>query len=212
MQPQFRSWHRWFLCGRGRRRFGGDGSVAGRTLLLGSVPHVIIGVVGPDFDSEQFQPRPDLWVPLQTDPEHVDGASIYQVTARLRPGVTTAAADAHLRVAFDALNPGAATAEQGERRYAWTARPLREAMVGSFRSSINLLFGAVGILLLIACANVASLVLVRANVQKRGIAIRAAIGAGHGRIVRQLLMENVVLSLAGGAAGLLIGPWLCEGS
>jgi predicted permease len=188
------------------RRFNGDRSVVGRTLLLGSVPHVIIGVIRPDFDSEQFQPRPDLWVPLQADPEHVDGASIYQVSGRLRLGVTPAAADADLHVTFDALNSDTSASQREDRRYAWTARPLQDAMVGTFRDSLTMLFGAVVLVLLIACANVASLLLVRADVRKREMAIRAAIGAGRDRIVRQVLIENVVLSLTGGAIGFMVGP------
>jgi predicted permease len=185
------------------RRFGGTPSAVGRTLSLGSIPHVIVGVIGSDFDSEQFEPRPEVWVPLQADPERVDGASIYQVTARLRPGVTHAAADAQLRVALDATAPVTTPAD---RRSAWTARPLHDAMVGRMQSSFNLLFGAVALLLLIACANVASLLLVRADVRRREMAIRAAIGAGRGRIVRQTLVENLLLSLAGGLVGLIVGP------
>ena len=187
------------------RQFGGNESILGRRLMLGTVPHAIVGVIGPGFNSEQFQPPPDLWVPLQADPDHVDGASIYQVTARLRPGVSEAEANAHVRGVLDALKPAARTG-RGGRRYAWIALPLQEAMVGSFRTSINLLAGAVGMLLLIACANVAGLVLVRADARKLEIAIRAAIGAGRGRILRQLLIESVVLSLIGGAVGLIIGP------
>jgi hypothetical protein len=68
------------------RRFGGDADIVGKTLALGSSPHTVIGILGSDFDSEQFEPRPDLWVPLQADPDHFDGGSIYQITARLRPG------------------------------------------------------------------------------------------------------------------------------
>jgi predicted permease len=187
------------------RRFGSDESVLGRRLMIGSVPYAIVGVIGPDFDTEQFQQLPDVWVPLQADPDHVDGASIYQVTARLRPGVTQGQADAHLRLAFDALNPSART-RPGGRRFVWVARPLQDAMVGAFRTSIAVLFGAVGLLLLIACVNVAGLVLVRADVRKREMAVRAAIGAGHSRILRQLLTESVLLALVGGAVGIMMGP------
>ena len=185
------------------RRFGGDASVVGQTVALGSVPHVIVGIIGTDFDSEQFEPRPDVWVPLQTDPDHFDGGSIYQVTARLRPGVTATMANAALAVEYSRLNvPREGTAARDTRQGRWIAEPLQTAMVGSARSSLNLLLGAVAFLLLIACANVANLLLVRAETRKREMAIRAAIGAGRRRLVRQLLIESLVLSGLGGAAGL----------
>ena len=85
------------------RRFGADTSIVGQRVALGSVPHTVIGVIASDFDSEQFEPRPDLWVPLQADPDHFDGGSIYQVTARLRPGGTPAAANAALAVEYARL-------------------------------------------------------------------------------------------------------------
>ena len=172
--------------------------------FAGNVPHLIVGVIGPGFDSEQFEPRPEVWVPLQADPNHVDGASVYQVTGRLRPGVTHAAADAQLRVAIEAY---ADPSSRNQVNQQWTAQPLQQAMVGSIQSSLNMLFGAVAFLLLIACANVTSLLLVRADVRKREMAIRAAIGAGRGRIVRQVLIENLLLSLTGGMVGLMVGPF-----
>jgi putative ABC transport system permease protein len=189
------------------RRYAADPAAIGRTISLGSVPHVIVGVTARDFDSEQFEPSPDVFVPLQADPERVDGASIFQISARLRPGVTLPSANARLGVAYDAF--AARSRPESIRRAgraAWTAQPLRDAMVGSVRPSFNLLLGAVGLLLLIACANIANVLLVRADVRKRELAIRAAIGAGRWRIVRQLLIESLVLSLAGGAVGLLAGP------
>ena len=189
------------------RRFAADRAVVGRTISLGSVPHVIVGVTGPDFETEQFEPTPDVFVPLQADPQRVDGASIFQIAARLRPGVTPTSADAKLAVAWDAFAARSRSdAVRRARRSAWTAQPLQDAMVGSMRSSFNLLLGAVGLLLLIACANIANLLLVRADVRTRELAIRAAVGAGRWRIVRQLLIESLVLSLAGGAVALLVGP------
>jgi len=186
------------------RRFAGDANIVGRTVALGSVPHTIIGVIGPDFDSEQFEPRPDLWLPLQTDPDHFDGGSIYQVTARLRPGVTPQDANAALAVQYARLNPRREGAAPNPRPGGWIAEPLQTAMVGSAGSSLNLLLGAVAFLLLIACANVANLLLVRAETRKREMAIRAAIGAGRRRLVRQLLIESLVLSVLGGAVGLAV--------
>src|SRR4030095_6389757 len=85
------------------RRFGADTNIVGQRVALGSVPHTIVGVIASDFDSEQFEPRPDVWVPLQADPDHFDVGSIYQVTARLRPGVTPAAANAALAVEYARL-------------------------------------------------------------------------------------------------------------
>jgi putative ABC transport system permease protein len=187
------------------RRFGGDTDVVGQTVALGSVPHTVVGIIGSDFDSEQFEPRPDVWVPLQADPDHFDGASIYQVTARLRPGVTPTMANAALAVEYSRLTtPREGTGAQDTRRGRWIAEPLQTAMVGSARSSLNLLLGAVAFLLLIACANVANLLLARAEQRKRELAIRAAIGAGRRRLVRQLLVESLVLSVLGGAVGLAV--------
>jgi putative ABC transport system permease protein len=187
------------------RRFANNPNVVGQTVSLGSVPHTIVGIIGSGFDSEQFEPRPDLWLPLQTDPDRVDGGSIYQVSARLRQGVTHEAANAALAVQYARLTPPARSPEQQARQARWVAEPLQTAMVGSARVSLNVLLGAVACLLLIACANVASLLLVRAETRRREMAIRAAVGAGSGRLVRQLLIESLVLSLLGGAVGLAVG-------
>jgi len=186
------------------RRFGGDASIVGQTVALGSVPHIVVGIIGSDFDSEQFEPRPDVWVPLQTDPDRFDGASIYQVTARLRPGVTSTMANAALAGEYSRLTAPSDTAARDTRQGRWIAEPLQTAMAGPARSSLNLLLGAVAFLLLIACANVANLLLVRADTRKREMAIRAAIGAGRRRLVRQLLIESLVLSVFGGAVGLAV--------
>jgi predicted permease len=188
------------------RRFGADTNIVGQRVALGSVPHTVVGVIASEFDSEQFEPRPDVWVPLQADPDHFDGGSIYQVTARLRPGVTPDAADAALAVEYARLTTSrGGTPASATRQVRWLAEPLQTAMVGSARSSLNLLLGAVAFLLLIACSNVANLLLARAEARTREMAIRAAIGAGRARLVRQLLIESLVLSAIGGAVGLAIG-------
>jgi predicted permease len=193
------------------RRFGADTNVVGQRVALGSVPHTVVGVIASDFDSEQFEPRPDAWVPLQADPDHFDGGSIYQVTGRLRPGVTSDAANAALAVEYARLTTSrAGTATSATRQVRWLAEPLQTAMVRSARSSLNLLLGAVAFLLLIACSNVANLLLVRAEARKREMAIRAAIGAGRTRLVRQLLIESLVLSALGGAVGLAIGVFATQ--
>jgi putative ABC transport system permease protein len=182
------------------RRFGNDPQIVGETISLGSVPHLVVGVLAPDFDSEQFDSRPDVWVPFQIDPQRIDGGNLFQVTARLKSGITPEMANARLAVALAQYGRTSTTSQS-----TWIVQPLQEAMVGSIRPSLNLLLAAVGLLQLIACANVANLLLVRADVRKRETAIRAAIGAGRGRLVRQLVTESVVLSLAGGVLGLVVG-------
>jgi len=189
------------------RRFGGEPSAVGHTVLLGNVQYLIVGVLGDDFRTEQFEAEPDVWVPLQADPERVDGASIYQVSGRLKPGITVAAADAQLRIAYDAYAVGReSAADRASRRQTWAALPLLDAMVGGVRSSLAILLGAVALLLLIACANVANILLVRADLRQNEMAIRAAMGAGRGRLIRQLLVESALLSCGGAVFGLVIGP------
>jgi putative ABC transport system permease protein len=188
-----------------KRRFGGDAAVVGRKLSLNGEPHEVIGVLGP-FDTEAVQSQtgpPDLWLPFQIDPNSVMQGHFFLAAGRLKPGVTFAAADAQLQQAareFRETFPNALSRQGG-----FGVAPMQEIIVRNVRSSLWVLLGAVTFVLLIACANVANLQLVRANVRKREIAIRAAMGAGTGRIMRQLLTESVVLSSLGGLLGLVIG-------
>ncbi len=128
----------------------------------------------------------------------------FLAAGRLKPGVTLAAANAQLQQAADGV-PRDVSERAAAARAASASQPMQEIIVRNVRSSLWVLLGAVVFVLLIACANVANLLLVRATVRKREIAIRAAIGAGRGRIIRQLLTESVVLSAMGGALGLVIG-------
>ena len=185
------------------RRFGGDPEMLGKTISLSGDPHVVVGIVGPTFDVGEFGTPPDLWIPFQLDPNTADQGHYFQVAGRLKEGVPLNQAKARVE----------ASADEYRRKYANALQPnsgfsverFQEAFVSNVRPTLLVLAGAVSLVLLIACANVANLLLVRATGRKREFAIRSAIGAGRGRIVRQLLTESVVLSTAGGALGLALG-------
>jgi predicted permease len=185
------------------RRFNSDPSVIGRTISLSGNPHVVVGVLDASVDFQELAPNPEVWVPFQLDPNTRDQGHYFASAARLVPGVTLEQAQARLRL----------SADEYRRKYpnalgpnnAFGAQPIREALVANVRSSLWVLVGAVTFVLLIACANVANLLLVRATGRRREIAVRAAIGAGRGRLIRQLLTESVVLSVAGGLLGSILG-------
>src|SRR3954470_6495380 len=186
-----------------QRRFGGDPQLVGRAISLSGDSYVVVGVLASTFNSAQFDPLPDVWTPFQMDPASTDQSNYFTAAARLKPGVTLAMANTQMQAA----------AEQFRRKFpnaigpksSFAVQPLQERMVRNVRTSLLVLVGAVSFVLLIACANVANLLLVRATARKREMAIRAAIGAGRGRIVRQLLTESVLLSIGGGALGLALG-------
>jgi predicted permease len=182
-----------------QRRFGGDPSVQGKSISLGNEPYTIVGVIGKDFVAE---PQADLWLPFQFEPASTDMNLFFEVTGLLQPGVTVAQANAALLAANPEYHR---EFPDTDWRGQFTVGPLRDLIIGDARNSLVMMLGAVGLVLLISCANVANLLLVRATVRKREFAIRTALGAGRARIVRQLLTESVLLSLAGGILGLALG-------
>ena len=184
-----------------QRRFGSDPHIIGKGIALGGESYTIIGVLASGF---AFDPPADLYLPFQADPNSVQQAHYFGAAARLKPGISLGAAQASLKLAGEEFRRKFPDGGNGPR-VSFTAEPLQQTIVREVRPALFILLGAVGFVLLIACANVANLLLVRATGRAREIAIRAAIGAGRGRIIRQLLTESVLLSVIGDVVGLAVG-------
>jgi putative ABC transport system permease protein len=186
-----------------QRRFGGESGVIGRTMLLDNQVYTIIGVMPPRFKFGWA----DVWVPIGLFPNTVRTASYYQVVGRLKPGVRIEQARAEMNAisARLAKQYPESSIDVGVR-----VTPLSEKVTREIRPSLLALMGAVVFVLLIACANVANLLIARAAAREKELAIRAALGAGRWRLVRQLLLESLSLATLGGLAGFLLARWGVE--
>jgi putative ABC transport system permease protein len=185
-----------------QERFGGRNDVLGQTIRLNSRQFTIIGVLPPSAD---FPGGVRLWTPQQGDPNSVDSYSL-EGAGRLKPGVTVAQAAADL---LRAHQPIFDTRDK-ERNVSPLVRDLRQHLTGDYDTIVSTLGVAVSLLLIVACANVAAMMLARALTRRREMGIRLAIGASRTRLLRQLLVENLILSAVGGVLGLAIGNWAIQ--
>jgi len=185
------------------RQFGGSTSVIGRRVTLGGQSYEIVGVMPPSFRFPA--PAVQMYIPYSTIPDQsiprIRPVRIMNVVARMKPGVTLGQANAEM----NAITRGLATEYQEDRNLgAASVAPLRDSIVGKVRATLFVLLGAVGFVLIIAAVNLASLMLARATSRERELAIRVALGAGRGRLVRQLCTESMVLAVAGGILGVVV--------
>ena len=209
------------LCyGFWQRRFGGDPGAIGKSLTIDGDSYAVVGIMPADFVlSYEVMPtvgtmsQADVLVTLPFDAEGLSqqGDENYNILARLKPGVTIAQAQAELDGVVSSLERQFPQHYPASRRFSFSVTPLLEQVVGDVRPALLILLGAVACVLLIACANVANLLLARAAAREKEIAIRTALGAGRGRLVRQLLTESMLLATVGGATGLLLAVWTLDG-
>ncbi len=191
-----------------RDRFGSDPAVVGRTLSLNRQPHTVVGVAPPGF---RYPEQAEIWTPLEYDQQfrsNSRGAWFLNVVGRLRDGTTVEAARQDVGTIAERLARAYPANDEG---VGGAVIPLLDATVGESRRALLVLLGAVGLVLLVACVNVANLLLARIAVRETELALRAALGAGRGRLVRQLLTESLVLAVLGGVAGLLLSGGIVDG-
>ncbi|HEY1901193.1 MAG TPA: ABC transporter permease [Terracidiphilus sp.] len=192
-----------------KQEFGGDPNIVGRSIMLDGVSRTVIGVLPRDFKlNHEVVPtvggidKPELFLPLPLDAkdEQDYGSENFNILARLKPGVTARQAQADIDIIAARLR----VEKHRDPSFTISVVPLLDQVVGNVRTAVLIMFGAVSLVLLIACTNVANLLLSRATVRQKEIAMRTALGAGRKRVVMQLLTESVLLGLLGGAAGLAI--------
>ena len=187
-----------------QQRYGARPDIVGQSIELDGVRYTVVGVMPRGFAYPQ---EARLWTPLAFTTEDLTtqrGAHYLDVVARLRPGVTLEQGRAALQAVAARL---AAQYPRTNKTWSATAAPMRDALVGDVRPALFMLLGAVGLVLLIACVNVANLLLARSMTREREIAIRTALGSGRAAIVRGILVESMLLAVLGGAAGLLVASW-----
>ncbi len=191
-----------------QRRFGADRDLPGRTLVVNGRSFQVVGVLPAWF---QYPAEAEMWTPLAFTPEALApnnrGSHGLEVLARVKPALSLQQARADLEAAARTVTEQSRDYPYRQFDFTFLMIPLLEEMVGDVKTALWILMGAVGFVLVIACANVANLQLARASAREREIAIRAALGAGRGRLVQQLLTESVLLALLGGLAGWLLARW-----
>jgi putative ABC transport system permease protein len=195
-----------------QRRFGGDPGLVNKTITLNDESYTVVGVMPASFQfGREIGQVVDLWTPIAFTPQQLSFNNLTNeflfVFARMKPGVTIGQAQAELDTIAANLRQQYLPWAGSRNEWGLTTQSFSELVVGDIRLSLWILMGIVGLVLLIACANVANLLLARAADRQKEIAIRTALGAGRWRVIRQLLTESALLSLAGGALGLALAWW-----